>query len=410
MISLFVIFAFFVTAKSQIVTNSIRIFEYSRPTGIYDTRIFDKYIISTGNNGFIEYVDTTKSEDIKCLKLADNYETLNSISKNGMPAYICGNDGIIFCVNSIDDIQPRNLNNIHTNLIDVEVCGNIVFFSDNEKNIYSTTDFISFNIFKAEAVINDIAYISGVIYLACDEGIAYSSNDNGETWIKSQLDEDHKKLMSISKYKDKILFSGEAIILCNSDLSGAQTVGPNFEENSIKSVSQLIWIGGTSVIGIVYNHFNSTFFSNLNLETDSIYTIFRKDNTKYTLFANSEGNGVLAYPGKMRSFDASYIETSISGYKDYYYSTESDIIASQIFYANKNSFFISYSEPYKNYSSIIKYSNNARDTIIYLTETESSEFLPVCKRDASNTFIHNDSTICIFIDSSDAEGKIDFSK
>ncbi len=397
--------------KAQIQTDSCRIWEYSKPYEIIsDTRIFDKYIISLGDNGFIEYADTSTSEGIQSLKLADNYESLNSISKNGMPAYICGNDGIVFCVNSIDDIQPRDLKNIHTNLIDVEVCGNIVFFSDNEKNIYSTTDFSSFKTFKAEAVINDIAYISGVIYLACDEGLAYFSNDNGETWIKSQLDEDHKKLMSISEYQDKILFSGKAIILCNSDLSGAQTVGPNFEENSIKSVSQLIWVGGTSVIGIVYNHFNSTFFSNLNLETDSIYTIFRKDNTKYTLFADSEGNGVLVLAGKMRYFNASYIETSISGYKDYYDLKDYDNITSQLYYADNDEFVVSYSEEKKNYSSIIRYNNSSQDTIIYLTEEGCSDIFPVCKRDASNTFIHDDSTICIFIDSSDAKGTIDYSK
>lgn len=399
--------------SAQIKTDSLELWDNDRPETIQDTRIFGSYLLSIGSDSFIEYIKADKSNKTMAnVRVAKENILLRSISKSGNDhAYICGDRGNIFKLNSISDIERIDID-IKNDLNDIEICGDFIFFSDFENNIYKTKDFISIEKTELDEVVNDILYTSNKIYLACDNGIAYISHDLGSSWKKQQLEESSRDLLHVSAdFENNIYFSGTSVIKSDTELDSYSKFAIDLAQYpNIQRTSELYWIGKDSVVFNIYPSL-STFFSLYIPSKDSLITVLRKDGpTPLLLSCDSHGNGFLAREASARIFNREYIITSTIGVEEVAFNNvpqNSDIC---LLYTNEKYSVVSLADSLNNYY-ILKFDANAQaDTIIKIDNKYNDGFKPDAPRNSKNTFVFNDSTYCIFIDSIGTDDKTDYSK
>ncbi len=216
-------------------------------TPAHDLRLIDKNrILTVGDGYFIR--DIIRKEELKIIpeitdiKVLDSEGSLNYISKMGEEVFIAGDHGVIILYTSIDKYFYI-VSQTDNHLTIIENCGETICYADDQKNIYSTYDFQEVTKVALDAQVNDILWHNNRIYLACDNGLAYYSDNKGKEWSKVVIDDNGNDLYSIAMGpSNRLYFAGKTFLHTNLNLEDKRVFDIDFQKSNIEWIDDFYFM------------------------------------------------------------------------------------------------------------------------------------------------------------------------
>ncbi len=236
--------------SSQIIIDSVQAVTPDFMEGaVNDIRFIDEnYLLEVGEDGFLRKLDLNSILNIESgitdFQVSD-IATLNHISKLGNYIWIAGDDGVVLYYGSMNQIYQL-VSGTSNDLTLIENCGDMVCYVDDENNIYSTYDFSEISENKLEAKPNGIYYYKERIYVACDQGVVYYSDNKGESWNKILLDDMQRNLHSVTLGPDeKLYFTGEVFMHTDLNFGNKKVFNIDFQASNIQSISDFQFLSNS---------------------------------------------------------------------------------------------------------------------------------------------------------------------